>query len=168
MSVHMSGSQTSTSCSIRSLSCSSAQAMWESWPVFFQVYRGAFDGGRRPSGSRRRGEPGGIQNAAVQHSSPEINNSIWSSARCFYCVIIHFWATFLSPFKYRFVSVSRSLSLGFTRRPLSLRRVYRPLVSDFLSVFVLLHVICVAVPLVLLGVFFLFDVFHVFHLFWFF
>ena len=71
-----------------SQSRASAQAAWESWPVLFQVHRGPFDreeGPRRTRRSRRGGEAGGIQNAAVQHSSPEINNSVWSPAECFWC-----------------------------------------------------------------------------------
>lgn len=70
-----------------SLSCSLAQAVWEPWPVLFQVQRGALDWEGRPSRSWRRGEPGGIQNTAVQHSSPEIKSSIWSPPGGLWCMI---------------------------------------------------------------------------------
>ena len=74
-----------------SQSRTSAQAAQESWPVLFQVQRGPFDreeGPRTLRRSRRRGEAGGIQNAAVQHSSPEINNSVW--IECFWCASARF------------------------------------------------------------------------------
>lgn len=69
---------------------STAQAMQESWPVFPQVQRGAFDREKRPSRSRRRGEAGGIQNTAVQHSSPETKTSLWGSAGGFSRAITSF------------------------------------------------------------------------------
>lgn len=72
--------KTARTCSIqRNIPVCHAQAMADSWPLSLQVHGGAFDGEGGPSGSRRGGEAGGIQDAAVQHSSPEINSSIWST-----------------------------------------------------------------------------------------
>lgn len=132
----------------------------QSRPVFFPIKRGAFHREkRRSSRPRRRGEAVGIENAAVQDSSPEMNNSVWSSAGSLWCVIISVWATSFSPFKYGSVHLSRSLSLRFAR-PLSLWSVYSSLMSAILSVLVLLRVICSALPFGLLRLFFLSELFH--------
>lgn len=71
--------KTARTCRIRrNIPVCHAQAIADSWPLSLQVHGGAFDGEGGSNGSRRRGEAGGIQDAAVQDSSPEINSSIWS------------------------------------------------------------------------------------------
>lgn len=79
---------------------SAAQAARESKPVFQKIHGGAFDG-RRPSGSRRRGETGGIEHTAVQHTSPEIYNRVWSSAGSYWEVLCVFLSLYVLTFQTR-------------------------------------------------------------------